>query len=131
MKRRTFVKALPLAALPLLPGCGTAPNDAPQGGSAQEANAQDTQARKGASGGRPSSGGSQDKKAPDWSKDFLTSDMQGLGSDGKPTGQKATFTGASKANATAEEAAKHQMKLTKEEQAILDGSRRARKWPSS
>ena len=27
--------------------------------------------------------------------------MQGLGPDGKPTGQKATFTGASKANATA------------------------------
>jgi predicted aconitase len=47
--------------------------------------------------------------------------MQGLGPDGKPTGQKATFTGASKANATAEEAARHQMKLTAEEQAILDG----------
>ncbi len=29
--------------------------------------------------------------------------MQGLGPDGKPTGQKATFTGASKANDTAEE----------------------------
>jgi predicted aconitase len=52
---------------------------------------------------------------------MLTSDMQGLGPDGKPTGQKATFTGASKANATAEEAARHQMKLTAEEQAILDG----------
>jgi predicted aconitase len=52
---------------------------------------------------------------------MLTSDMQGLGPDGKPTGQTATFTGASKANATAEEAARHQMKLTAEEQAILDG----------
>ena len=112
MKRRTFVKALPLAAIPMLPGCGTAPNDAPQGGSAQEANAQDMQARKGASGGQPSSGGSRDKKAPDWAKDFLTSDMQGLGPDGKPTGQKATFTGASMADATAENSANHKMKLT-------------------
>jgi hypothetical protein len=58
---------------------------------------------------------------PKWAGQRLDSDMQGLGPDGKPTGQKATFTGASKANATAEEAAKNQMTLTKEEQAILDG----------
>jgi predicted aconitase len=48
--------------------------------------------------------------------------MVGLGPDGKPTGQRATFTGASKANAEAEQAMRHKMKLTKEEQAILDGS---------
>ena len=47
--------------------------------------------------------------------------MSGLGSDGKPTGQKMTFTGASKANTSVEEAMRHKMKLTKEEQAILDG----------
>ena len=47
--------------------------------------------------------------------------MQGLGPDGKPTGQKATFTGASKADATVEKAMRHKMKLTKEEQDILDG----------
>jgi hypothetical protein len=52
---------------------------------------------------------------------LLHSDMNGLGPDGKPTGQKATYTGASKANTKAEEAMKHKMKLTKEEQAILDG----------
>ncbi len=52
---------------------------------------------------------------------MLDSDMQGLGPDGKATGQRATFTGASKANATAEEAAQHQMALTPGEQAILDG----------
>jgi predicted aconitase len=52
---------------------------------------------------------------------MLTSDMEGLGPDGKPTGQKMTFTGASKADATAEKAAQHQMTLTEEEQAILDG----------
>jgi predicted aconitase len=52
---------------------------------------------------------------------MVHSDMDGLGPDGKPTGQKATYTGASKANATAEKAMAHKMKLTKEEQAILDG----------
>lgn len=62
-------------------------------------------------------------KVPAFAGSLLDSDMQGLGPDGKPTGQKATFTGASKANATAEEAAKHKMKLTKDEQAILGGSK--------
>jgi predicted aconitase len=60
---------------------------------------------------------------PKWAGQRLDSDMQGLGPDGKPTGQKATFTGASKANATAEEAAKHKMALTAEEQAMLDGAK--------
>ena len=111
MERRSFLKVLPAAAA--LPIIGQNAIDT----TAQIANAQ------GASGGQPSGGSQEDKKTPDWSKDVLTSDMQGLGPDGKPTGQKATFTGASKANATAEEAAKHQMKLTAEEQAILDGSK--------
>ena len=110
MKRRTFVKALPLTALPLLPGCG---------------NAQVAKVQAGKTTQQPT--GYQKKevpaKAPEWSKDILTSDMQGLGPDGKATGQKDTFTGASKADATAESAAKNQMKLTKEEQAILDGSK--------
>jgi predicted aconitase len=66
-------------------------------------------------------GASGSSEAPEWAKHVLDSDMQGLGPDGKPTGQKATFTGASKANANAEEAAQHQMELTAEEQAILDG----------
>lgn len=52
---------------------------------------------------------------------MLDSDMSGLDSSGKPTGMKATFTGASKKNAKAESAMKHKMKLTKEEQATLDG----------
>ncbi len=70
-----------------------------------------------------SSGASGTGKVPDFAGNLLDSDMQGLGPDGKPTGQKATFTGVSKANATAEEAAKKQMKLTAEEQAILDGKK--------
>ncbi len=68
-----------------------------------------------------SSGSSGTGKVPDYAKDMLTSDMNGIGPDGKPTGQRATYTGASMANATAEKAMRHKMKLTKEEQAILDG----------
>ncbi len=110
MKRRHFCKGLIVVpasgALLTLPGCADpAPTDkAAQAGST-----------------RTSSGASRTGETPDWAKHVLDSDMQGLGPDGKPTGQKATFTGASKANATAEEAAKSQMKLTAEEQAILDG----------
>jgi len=61
------------------------------------------------------------KELPEYAKNFLTSDMDGLGPDGKPTGIKATFTGASQANTRAEQAMQHKMKLTEEEQAILDG----------
>ena len=70
---------------------------------------------------KESKGASGTGAVPKWAGHRMDSDMQGLGPDGKATGQKATFTGASKANATAEEAAKNQMALTKEEQAILDG----------
>ena len=109
MKRRTFVKLLPLAAM--------APGQLVAHGSAGE----NTGAPSPPSAGSQAGGGAQTGDVPDWAKHVLDSDMQGLGPDGKPTGQKATFTGASKANATAEEAAKKQMKLTAEEQAILDG----------
>jgi predicted aconitase len=114
MKRREFVKGaamVPLipasGALLITPGCSdsTSPDKAAK------------VADKTSSGGSSGSG-----KVPDFAGSMLDSDMQGLGPDGKPTGMKATFTGASKANAVAEEAMKHKMKLTKEEQAILDGS---------
>jgi predicted aconitase len=58
---------------------------------------------------------------PDFAKHFLTSDMDGLGPDGKPTGQKMTYTGTSFADATPESAASSQIELTEDEQAILDG----------
>lgn len=51
---------------------------------------------------------------------MITTDMNGLGPDGKPTGKPATFSGASKEGATADTAGS-KMKLTDEEQAILDG----------
>ena len=59
-------------------------------------------------------------RVPEFAEHFLTTDMNGLGPDGKPTGQKMTFSGVSKADATPESAS-GQMKLTAEEQAILDG----------
>ena len=65
-------------------------------------------------------GGSGAGAVPDFAKDFLTTDMNGLGPDGKPTGQTMTFTGASQAGVTAETASK-EMTLTQEEQDILDG----------
>jgi hypothetical protein len=58
------------------------------------------------------SGASGTGKVPDYAKDMLHSDMDGIGPDGKPTGQKATFTAASKANAEAKKAMQHKMKLT-------------------
>ena len=67
-------------------------------------------------------GSTGSKTVPDYADKMLTSDMDGLGPDGKPTGIKATFTGASQANVVAEQAMKHKMKLTKEEEAILKGS---------
>ena len=60
------------------------------------------------------------KTVPDFAEHMLTSDMSGIGPDGKPTGQTATFTGASKAGAAADSASS-KMKLTADEQAILDG----------
>jgi hypothetical protein len=68
-------------------------------------------------------GGSGAGSAPEFARHMLDSDMLGLGPDGKPTGQKATFTGASKADAIAEEAGMTEMKLTQEEQDILNGSK--------
>jgi len=109
MNRRQFIKrsTMACAAVALLPG---------------HLPAQAEKSAAPASAGAPGTAASGTGKLPDYAKDMLLhSDMQGLGPDGKPTGQKATFTGASKANAKAEEAMRHKMKLTKEEQAILDG----------
>jgi len=110
MKRREFCKGIVLApasgallSIPLIADAETA---------SKAAAAESIQAGKAAG---PTS-------LPGYAENFLTSDMEGLGPDGKPTGIKATFTGASKANANVEEAMKHKMKLTSEEQAILDGS---------
>ena len=103
MNRRQFIKrsTMAAAAVALLPGRLPA------------------QAEK--STAPASSGTTGTGKVPDYAKDILDSDMNGLGPDGKPTGQKATYTGTSRANATVEKAMRHKMKLTRQEQAILDG----------
>ena len=113
MNRRKFIKRSTLAcgAVAFLPGRVLAQTD----------KASDPASSGGTGTGAAGKGKSKAGKIPDYAKDMLTSDMNGLGPDGKPTGQKATFTGASKANAVAEKAMQHKMKLTKQEQAILEG----------
>ena len=110
MKRRDFVKGATLipvtnllVATPGFAGAATASNAATAGGSQAAKVAGST-------------------KMPGYAENFLTSDMLGLDSEGKPTGQSATFTGSSMAKTTVESAMKHKMKLTKDEEAILNGS---------
>jgi predicted aconitase len=114
MKRREFVKTMPLTAL--VPAGLAVQTGAALAENAPAAGAPTGQVPAPAiSGGSPGTG-----EVPGFAKYMLTSDMNGLGPDGKPTGQKMTFTGASMADATAD-AASDQLTLTEEEQAILDG----------
>ncbi len=112
MNRRKFIKrsTMACAAMTVLPG---------------HLPAQVAKAASPSSSDKPGTGAARrtsgSGKVPDYAKHMLHSDMDGLGPDGKPTGQKATYTGASKANAVAAKAMQHKMKLTKKEQAILDG----------
>ncbi len=108
MKRRDFVKAIPATAV--LPAVLTTGAGMPKTAAAQTATTESAVTR-----------AAKSLNLPDYAGKILHSDMDGLGPDGKPTGQKATFTGASKADAKAEKAAQHQMTLTQEEQDILDG----------
>jgi hypothetical protein len=106
MKRRDLLKSIPAAAvLPavLATGAGT-----PKTATAQTAATQNPAAAK-------------SLNLPDYAGKILHSDMDGIGPDGKPTGQRATFSGTSKADAKADTSAQHQMTLTQEEQAILEG----------
>ena len=109
MKRRDFVKGV--AAVP-------AAGALLSSSSLLSAEAETPQTAK-ATGPAPS-GESGTNNLPGYAEKFLTSDMDGIGPDGKPTGQKATFTGASRADAKPDAAGK-QMALTQEEQDILDG----------
>ena len=107
-------------------------NDAPQGGSAQEANARRSGSNQWRAGsrGKPGRGSSVvvEKTRYAGPRDRYTerqSDMLGLGPDGKPVpGYKATGIGVTPAT-TAYDPSKpqHKMKLTQEEQDILDGKK--------
>ena len=93
MKRRDVLKAIPATAvLPAVLATGTA---MPRAASAQVAQATEETAG-GASGAR---------KLPDYAGKMIHSDMDGLGPDGKPTGQRSTFTGSSRVDAKADTAA--------------------------
>jgi len=111
MKRRTFIKTVPLAAL------------APAALPALLAEASRAEPTDEDVTGRPSSGASgSGEPAPDWVRGLRDSDMDGLGPDGKPVpGYKATGTGHARKDV--DPARPHQMTLTQEEQDILDGKK--------
>ena len=115
MKRREFCKGVAL-----VPASGALLSSFPRLADAATPDAA-TAGKAAATGSSQAGKVAGSKTLPGYAENFLTSDMDGLGPDGKPTGIKATFTGASQANATAEKAMAHKMKLTREEQAILDG----------
>ena len=94
MKRREFVKAVPLTAL--LPAglsvqIGSALAESPPAGEAPAGSAPAGAAPAPAASG----GGSGTGEVPGFAKYIVTSDMDGTGPDGKPNGQTATFSGAS------------------------------------
>ncbi len=95
MKRREFMKgaALVPASAALLTVDGFA-ETMKTGQSAQAGNAQAVQVAAQASSGASGTG-----VLPGYAGKILHSDMDDVGPDGKPTGQRATFTGHSKADA--------------------------------
>ena len=108
MNRRQFIKrsTMAAAAVALLPG---------------NLPVQAAKAAAPASSGAIGTGASKTSgKVPAWVKSMRESDMDGLGPDGKPDpNYRATGTGSSVG--TKDPQKPHKMKLTKEEQGILDG----------
>lgn len=83
MKRRAFIQTVTLTAM-LPAGLAVASGTA----HAEQAAASQAAAGMAAPRTAPATGGGG-AEAPDFAKDILTSDMNGLGPDGKPTGAKA------------------------------------------
>ncbi len=110
MERRSFIKTASIAgaALGLLPERVLA------------------QAKKSAAQASPraSGGASKAGAVPGWAKSLTDTDMDGLGPDGKPEpNYNATRTGYARKGVKHDPAKPHRMKLTKEEQDILDGKK--------
>lgn len=118
MKRREFVKTIPLAAL--LPAGLVA-----QAGNALAGNTEASNAQAAKAAGKATYGAAGSGKLPDWvtAKRLVTSDMDGIGPDGKPdVNYSANGTGSSLPPVKYDPSKPpHQMKLTQEEQDILDG----------
>ena len=73
---------------------------------------------------KPAGGAAGSGSAPDWAKRMVTTDMDGIGPDGKPIpGYKAVGTGSPPKIESHDPAKPHQMKLTQEEQDIMDGKK--------
>jgi len=115
MKRRTFVKALPLTALPLLPGCGNAQDGNRQAGKSPSGSAQTEKAV-----AKASSAGSQQRELPAYAGKLGISDHNGLDADGNA---QSGFKDAGSANRRKDPKTPYQMPLTKEEQDIMDGKK--------
>jgi len=110
MDRRSFVKTLPLATIPLLPRSGSAC-------------VEETKAVSGDKPGETSST-SGAKKMPGYAGKLLHSDMDGLGPHGKRTPDfKANLSGHSRVEASPDPKEPHEMSLTQEERDIMDGSK--------
>ena len=109
MKRRTFLKIAPLTALAPAALVALSMEDAAAKTSEK------------VSAGASGSG----KPVPDWAKSMRESDMLGIGPDGKPDPDyKATGSGVTPTRTAYDPSQpRHQMKLTREEQAILDGKK--------
>ena len=113
MKRRTFVKALPLTALPLLPGCSEGGTDA-----GQASRTSDGATPPNESAEASVSSGSQRQEVPSYAGKLQHSD----GSVTNTTG--ATQPGfKDRTNDKVDPKAPYQMPLTQEEQDIMDGKK--------
>lgn len=120
MKRRDFVKTVvAVPAATAIAGCG---EQTSLEQTALEQTALEKTALKSSTASSAAAGSSGPKELPKFAGHLIHSDMDGVGSNGLPTGQTATFSGASKAGASAEVSGGKKMTLTAEEQDILNGS---------
>jgi predicted aconitase len=118
MKRRDFVKGV--AAVPAAGALLSSSSLL----SAEAGNPRAAKAAGQATSGASKSGASKTGTLPGYAGQFMSSDMYGLGPDGKPDpNYRATGMGSSRAHTKPDPAKPHQMKLTQEEQDIMDGKK--------
>lgn len=116
MNRRKFIKrsSAACAAVALLPGSLHV--------QAEKASAMGSSG--GTKSGAKKTSAAQAKPLPEWAGRVRSSDMNGIGPDGKPDPDyNANGTGHSRANFEHDPLKPHQMALTSEEKAILDGKK--------
>jgi len=115
MKRRTFVKLVPLTALPLVHGCANGA-DGPETGEPETGGPETEAASTGTAAQQASAAGSQ-QQPPAFAGKLQHSDGSVTGQDG------TTQPGFKDRNSKSDPKAPYQMPLTKEEQDIMDGKK--------